>query len=45
LSQFLLNNSISFSVQDVTNFQKVFGRLDKMGVANLNKQQHSFIFW
>jgi hypothetical protein len=39
LSHFLLNNSINFSVQDVTNFQKVLGKLDKMGVANLNKQQ------
>jgi hypothetical protein len=36
---FLLNNLINFSVQDVTNFQKVLGKLDKMGVANLNKQQ------
>jgi hypothetical protein len=39
LSHFLLNNSINFSVQDVTNFQKVLGKPDKMGAANLNKQQ------
>jgi hypothetical protein len=39
LSHFLLNNSINFSIQDVTNFQKVLGKLNKMGVANLNKQQ------
>jgi hypothetical protein len=39
LSHFLLNNSINFSVQDVTNFQKVLGKLEKMGDANLNKQQ------
>jgi hypothetical protein len=39
LFHFLLNNSINFSVQDVTNFQKVIGKLDKMGVAILNKQQ------
>jgi hypothetical protein len=42
LSHFLLNNSINFSiiVQDVTNFQKVLGKLDKMGVANFNRQQY-----
>ena len=39
LSHFLLNNSVNFSVQDVTNFQKVLRKLDKMGVANHNKQQ------
>jgi hypothetical protein len=39
LSHFLLNNSINFSVQNITNFKKVLGKLDKMGVANLNKQQ------
>jgi hypothetical protein len=39
LFHFLLNTSINFSIQDVTNFQKKKGKLDKMGVANLNKQQ------
>jgi hypothetical protein len=39
LSHFLLNNSVNFSAQDVINFFKVLGKLDKMGVANLNKQQ------
>jgi hypothetical protein len=39
LSHFFLNNLVSFYVHDVTNFQKASGRLDKMGVANLNKQQ------
>jgi hypothetical protein len=37
LFHLLLNNSINFSIQDVTNFQKVLGKLNKMGVANLNK--------
>jgi hypothetical protein len=41
LSHFLLNNSINFSVQDVINFQKVLRKLDKIGVANLNKQQRT----
>jgi hypothetical protein len=27
------------NTRNVTNFQKVLGKLDKMGVANLNKQQ------
>ena len=39
LSYFLLNNSSNFSVQDVTNFWKALGKLDKMSVANFNKQQ------
>jgi hypothetical protein len=39
LSHFLLNSSINSRVQDVTTFQKVLGMLDKMDVANLNKQQ------
>jgi hypothetical protein len=39
LSHFLLNNLVNFSIQDEPNFQKVLGKLDKMGVANLNKQQ------
>jgi hypothetical protein len=36
---FLLDNSVNFNVYDVTNFQKVLEKLDKMGVANLNRQQ------
>jgi hypothetical protein len=39
LSHFLLDNSLNFSIHDVTNFQKVLGKLDKIGVANLNRQQ------
>jgi hypothetical protein len=38
LSHFLLNNLVNFGVQDVIDFQKVLGKLDKMGVTNLNKQ-------
>jgi hypothetical protein len=37
LFHFLLNTSINFSVQDVTNFQRMFGKLNKMGVANINE--------
>ena len=37
LFHLLLNNLVNF--QDVTDFQKVLGKLDKVGVANLNKQQ------
>jgi hypothetical protein len=43
LSHFLLKNSVNFIVQDVTNFQKVLEKLDKMGVANLNKQQQRIL--
>jgi hypothetical protein len=39
LFHFLLNNSVNFSIQDVTNFQKVLRKLDKMDATNLNKQQ------
>jgi hypothetical protein len=39
LSHILSNNLVKFCVHDVTNFQKVLGKLGKMGVANLNKQQ------
>jgi hypothetical protein len=39
LSHFFLNNSINFSIQDVTKFQNVLGKVDKTDVANLNKQQ------
>ena len=28
LSHFLLSNSVNFSVQDISNFQKVLGKLD-----------------
>jgi hypothetical protein len=37
LFHLLLNNLVNF--QDIIDFQKVLGKLDKVGVANLNKQQ------
>ena len=38
LSNFLLKNSLHVGVNEVINFQKVVGSLDKMTVANLGKK-------
>ena len=38
LSNFLLNNSLNFGVNEVISFQKLVGNLDKLVVANLRRQ-------
>ena len=38
LSNFLLNNSLHFGVNEILSFQKLVGNLDKMTVANLGRQ-------
>jgi hypothetical protein len=40
LSNFLLNNSLHFDVNEIISFQKLVGNLDKMTVANLGRQHH-----
>ena len=40
LSSFLLENSLNFGVNEIINFQKLVGNLDKMTVANLGQQHH-----
>jgi hypothetical protein len=40
LSSFLLENSLLFSVNETSSFQKLIGNLDKMIVPNLGKQHH-----
>jgi hypothetical protein len=39
LSNFLLDNSLHFGVNEIISFQKLVGNLDKMIVANLRRQQ------
>ena len=38
LSNFLLENSLHCGVNEIINFQKLVGNLDKMIVANLGRQ-------
>ena len=38
LSNFLLDNSLHFGVNEIISFQKLVGNLDKMTVANLGRQ-------
>jgi hypothetical protein len=38
LSSFLKENSLYFGVNEIISFQKLFGNLDKMTVANLGRQ-------
>ena len=38
LSNFLLDNSLHFGVNEVINFQKLVGNLYMMAIANLDKQ-------
>jgi hypothetical protein len=38
LSNFLLDNSLHFDVNEIISFQKLVGNLDKMTVANLGRQ-------
>jgi hypothetical protein len=38
LSNFLLDNSLQFGVNEIISFQKLVGTLDKMIVANLGRQ-------
>ena len=40
LSSFLLENSLYFSVNEITSSQKSVGNLDKTKIANLGKQHH-----
>ena len=40
LSNFLLDNSLHFGVNEIISFQKLVGNLDKMTVANLGRQHH-----
>jgi hypothetical protein len=40
LSNFLLENSLYFGVNEMISFQKLLGKLDKMIVANLSRQHH-----
>ena len=41
LSNFLLDNSLHFGVNEILSFQKLVGNLDKMTVANLGRQHHT----
>jgi hypothetical protein len=43
LSNFLLNNSLHFGVNEIMSFQKLVGNLDKMTVANLGRQHQRFL--
>ena len=38
LSNFLLDNSLHFGVNEIISFQKLVGTLDKMTIANLGRQ-------
>jgi hypothetical protein len=38
LFNFLLDNSLHFGVNEIISFQKLVGKLDKMTIANLNRQ-------
>jgi hypothetical protein len=38
LSNFLLNNSLHFGVNEILSSQKLLGNLDKMTIANLGRQ-------
>jgi hypothetical protein len=38
LSNFLLNNSLHFGVNEILGFQKLVGNLDKMTIVNLGRQ-------
>ena len=38
LSNFLLDNSLHFYVNEIINFQKLIGNLDKMTISNLDRQ-------
>ena len=38
LSNFFLDNSLHFGVNEILSFQKLVGNLDKMIVANLGRQ-------
>ena len=38
LSNFLLDNSLHFGVNEIISFQKLVGNLDKMTIANLGRQ-------
>ena len=40
LSNFLLENSLYFGVNETISFKKLVGNLDKMTIANLGKQYH-----
>ena len=40
LSDILLDNSLYFGVNEMISFQKSVGNLDKMTVANLDRQHH-----
>jgi hypothetical protein len=41
LSSFYLENSLYFGAKVIINFQKLVGNLDKMTVANLDRQHQS----
>jgi hypothetical protein len=41
LSNFLLDNSLYFGVNEILSVQKLVGNLDKMAVANLGRQHQS----
>ena len=46
LSNFLLDNSLHFGVNEIISFQKLVGNLDKMTIANLGRQhQRSLNFY
>jgi hypothetical protein len=38
LSNFLLDNSLHFGVNEIIRFQKLIGNSDKMAIANLDRQ-------
>ena len=38
LSNFLLDNSLHFDVNEIISFEKLVGNLDKMTIANLGRQ-------
>jgi hypothetical protein len=40
LSNFLLDNSFHFGVNEITSSQKLVGNIDRMTVANLGRQHH-----
>ena len=43
LSSFLLENFLYSSVNELINFQKLVGNLDKMTVANLDRQHQRYL--
>ena len=40
LSNFLLDNSLHFGVNQIISFQKLVGNLDRMTIANVGRQHH-----